>query len=171
MSYSFYVTPQQYDIALTNGLNERLVTERVRTNGWSVERAITEPSRKHRKYESWLEVAKANGVSMWAFYSRVSRQGMSMEAAATTPIMKRKDIIEEMAVKKRKPAYSAENLEKAKSNGVSYDALRWRLTHGWTVEDAIGTKKLTPEQVAQRASANSYWKTGPSLFVKKGATT
>jgi len=170
MAYSFYITPQQYNIALENGISERLATERVRTNGWTVEKAITQPSRKSRKYGPWLEVAKENNVTLCVFYSRVSRQGMTMEEAATTPIMQRKDIIEQMAVKKRKEVYNAENIETAKSNGVTYRALQWRLMHGWTVADAIGTKKLTPEQVAQRAVAKSYWKLGPSLFVKKGVT-
>ena len=170
MAYQYYINPTAYNTALENGLSERLVTERVRTLGWNIERAITQPSRKSRKYGQWLEVAKENNVTLCVFYSRVSRQGMSMEEAATTPIMQRKDIIERMAAMKRKEVYNAENIERAKSSGVSYDALKWRLTNGWTVEDAIGTKKLTPEQVAQRASAKSYWKLGPSIFDKKGAT-
>jgi len=170
MAYSFYITPQQYNIALENGISDRLATERVRTLGWTVEKAITQPSRKSRKYGHWLEVAKENNVTLCVLYSRVSRQGMTMEEAATTPIMKREDIIEAIAETKRKPQYCTENKERAMSNGVSYRALQWRLTHGWTIEDAIGTKKLTPEEVAQRAVAKSYWKIGPSLFVKKGVT-
>jgi len=167
MAYQFYVTPEQYHAAKQNGISERLVTERVRTNGWSIEKAITQPSRKSRKYGPWLEVAKQNNVTLCIFYSRVSRQGMTMEEAATTPIMQRKDIIEKMAIAKRKEIYNAENIETAKSNGVTYRALQWRLAHGWTVADAIGTKKLTPVEVAQRAVAKSYWKLGPSIFDKK----
>lgn len=102
MSYSFYITPEQYAVAEQNGISARLVTERVRRLGWSVKRAISTPPQKHHDRAKWLEIANQNGISTVTFYGRVRKGGMDPEAAAMTPIMPKSEIIQKM-VKARSP--------------------------------------------------------------------
>jgi len=171
MAYEFYITPDHYRIAEQNGICARLVTDRVRVQGWPIEEAITKPSRKANKYGKWTDIAKENNISMDAFYKRVTVLGMSIEKAATMPVMQRRDIIEAMAeLKRNNTIYPIANIKKAEQKGVKYDSYRWRLRHGWSVEDATNTSPLTKEEVAQRASAKSYWKKGPKMFIKERVT-
>ena len=93
MSYTFYITPTQYDTALEKGITAHLLNYRVRAGGWNIERAVSTPPRVQGKYKHWLEVAKQNGICGPTFYGRV-RKGMEPEQAATMPVMTMAEIIE-----------------------------------------------------------------------------
>lgn len=98
MSYSFWITPEHYDIAAQNGISTDLLTRRVRGLAWDMERATTTPPKPRTK---WLGIAKANGIETWTYHYRV-RAGWDREKAATTPTMSREAIVELMAQRRRK---------------------------------------------------------------------
>lgn len=43
MEYKWYITPEEYKIAESNGISRETLNGRVRKCGWSIERACTEP--------------------------------------------------------------------------------------------------------------------------------
>lgn len=90
--YTYYITPDQYDTALTNGITAHLLNYRVRAGGWGIEKATTIPPRE-QKYKHWLVIAKQNGICNQTFYGRV-RKGMDPEQAAIIPVMTMAEIIE-----------------------------------------------------------------------------
>ncbi|SPF51190.1 conserved hypothetical protein [Candidatus Desulfosporosinus infrequens] len=136
MSYSFYINPDKYAMAAQNGINERVVTARVRDLAWSIERAITTPVNYH-KWGEWLIIAERNGISRSLFYSRVTRGGMSPKEASEIPSIERDTIIKIMAEKKRK--YPKEYEDIAVRNGISKGTFVTRMGRGWSAEIAATT--------------------------------
>jgi len=135
-----YITPEEYATAAKNGIPEGLVSYRVRTTGWSVERAITEPVRVRKPNKSrkkWGAVAKENGIKYNTYLARIYK-GMTEEEAATTPVLSRLDAAKKAA--KANKRFSAETLEIAKRNGICYSTMNTRLRNGWSLEEAITVK-------------------------------
>jgi len=167
VAYEFYVTPTEYQQAAQNGISASNLDNRIRSYGWSKERAITEPYRNRRDLTEWRKIAESNGIKYKTMQTRIGR-GWTVEDAATRPLFDMKTQMKEMVQNNRKYPNVDEAL---KEMGITYAAFTDRMRHGWTLEQAMTTKKLTIREVTQRAHEKSYWKTGPSLFVKKGATT
>lgn len=92
-NYTYYITPDNYETAATNGIRAHLLNWRVRGGGWNIERATTTPPRSQNKYTRWLKIAKQNGICNQTFYGRV-RKGMEPEQAATMPVMTMAEIVE-----------------------------------------------------------------------------
>ena len=66
-----YVTDEQYEIAEKNGISRATVTQRVVTYIWPVERAITEPVRKVRRFtEEEKMLMQENKLKYNTVYSR-----------------------------------------------------------------------------------------------------
>lgn len=130
---TFYITPTDYETAKHNGINARLATDRVRTLGWNIERAITSKPRQTTDKRKWTDLAKLNNISRGAFYGRVAR-GMSMDQASTTPVMDKKTLINNIAIAKRK--YPKEYEDMAVANGINKNAFVSRMKRKWNVLDA-----------------------------------
>lgn len=73
------------------------------SNGWSMERATTEPltnmrelcakvGQENKKYPTWVyENLLKNNISLSTFYKRVNKCKWTLEKASTTPIMTKKE--------------------------------------------------------------------------------
>ena len=86
---SDHITYVDYAIARDNGISKTLMYQRVKTNGWSIEKARTEPVREvENKNGEWIKLAIKNGINRNTFYTRI-KSGWSAEKAATTPTGRR----------------------------------------------------------------------------------
>ena len=83
------ITYMDCAIAKENGISKTLLYQRVKSNGWTVEKARTEPVRiVEIKNSDWIRLAIENGINRNTFYSRL-KLGWSAERAATTPTGKK----------------------------------------------------------------------------------
>ncbi|WP_179865792.1 hypothetical protein [Bacillus pseudomycoides] len=85
MEYNPLPTWDQYEIAEKNGISKSTVYQRINIQGWTVEKAITEPlfvSMKERYSEQW-KIAEKNGILYRTFRSRITNLKWSPEEAAT----------------------------------------------------------------------------------------
>jgi len=83
-----YITPEDYENAKKNGINETLLYGRVHYNGWSIDRAVKTPKRQYNNRKKWIEIAKRNGIKRETFYTRVNEHNMSPEEASTRKVGK-----------------------------------------------------------------------------------
>ena len=59
----FYITPEDFEKAKENGIHKETVITRVRKLGWDVDKAITKPARKKRKFtKEEIEIMEENGI-------------------------------------------------------------------------------------------------------------
>lgn len=114
----YYVTPEEYAIAEKNGIPYKIVNQRIRSSGWSKQKAITEPVLKRNRglNEEYVQKAKLNGISREVFAYRV-KHGYTNEEAATIPLKNNKKFMSELGKKCRK--YPKELIKLAESNGIS----------------------------------------------------
>lgn len=114
----YYVTPEEYEIAKSNGIPYRTVNARIRSLGWSKQRAIAEPVliRDRGLDENYVHKAELNGISRDVFAYRI-KHGYSNEEASTIPPRNNKKFMSELGKKCRK--YSKELIQMAESNGIS----------------------------------------------------
>jgi len=162
--YEWYVTPEEYLIAESNGISASNLNNRIRSFGWKKHRAITEPYRNRRDLTEWGKIAESNGIKYRTMQTRIGR-GWTVEDAATRPLFDMKTQAKQLAQNNRK---YPDMTEKLKELGLTYAAFTDRMRHGWTLEDAMNTKKLTTQEAARRGYAASYWKLGPNIFAQKG---
>jgi len=139
MSYNFYIPPTAYEIANKNGISTRLLTDRVRILGWSIERAKKDPPRKQGDWKKWTGVAKENNIPLSAFYRRVNELGMSPDDAATIPMMGKRTLIDNIAIAKRK--YPKEYEDMALANGIGKKTFVSRMFRKWDPLEAA-TKQV-----------------------------
>jgi len=137
MDFEYYITPQQYSEALSNGISYELLTRRVREWTWPIQKAITTPVRPKDLYGGWTKIAEQNGISSATFRNRVNKHGYSWERAATQPLKDNKSDIWLVIEKHRK--YPKHYIELAKSNGVCYGTFQNRVKDGWSLEVAANT--------------------------------
>lgn len=145
-----YVTPHDFEIAKLNGITESALTQRVYNYGWDIDRAITQPMRVSKSFESvwrkWERVATKNGVDRENFVKRVRALGWTEEESAT--------------IKKGqgRPSgmWTKEELETAKRNGIEGNSMsvpRARINMlGWSREDAVNTPKITEAERLKRVA-------------------
>ncbi|MBD7914544.1 hypothetical protein H9660_05245 [Clostridium sp. Sa3CUN1] len=86
-----YITDEQYEIGIKNGIKKFTIYSRVYHYGWDIEKAITTPPIKReckaRKYpKKYTDLALENGICLITFYARV-RKGWSLEDAATVKLL------------------------------------------------------------------------------------
>jgi hypothetical protein len=146
--YDYYITPQEYELAQSNGVCPRNVDWRIREKGWSKERALTTPSRMKKDYGDWPKIAKANGIKYSTFVGRVNYRGLTFEQAATLPP-------EEDEAKKAHAVhayshcrtYPLEILDLAKNNGIQYQTFRHRVKSGMSIYEAATKPVMTMREV------------------------
>lgn len=136
MSYSWYITPEEYKIAESNGINRYTLEKRIRYYGWDKERAINAPKKKRTVYSDDLKrlVAK-NGIKFATFLNRVNYLGWSVERAATEPIMDISEHCRNVGEASRK--YPLKYARLAERNGISQSTFRARVGRlKWSIEKA-----------------------------------
>ena len=146
----YYLTEAHYEVAKSNGITRKRVQDRVNTNGWSIEDAITKPLKQQVCRKHWLDTALSNGIQKNTFYQRVNGLGWDEERAATEPISTRIDSINKAAQERRVVPLEAEEI--AKRNGISVSTFSTRRRAGWSLEDAINTPVMTPKEAGRRAA-------------------
>jgi len=169
VSYSYYISPADYQTAGENGISPSTLEKRVRTFAWDKQTAITTPIRPRRDLTPFHKLAEANGIPDKTFKGRM-RHNWDPERASTQPVTSRKDIVTMLHKRwDKERIYPKEAVLRAKENGVQYRTFQWRMRNGWSIKDASETKTLTTKEASSRAYGKSWWSAGPSLFVKKGA--
>lgn len=161
---SYYVSPEQYELAAKNGICKRTVYRRVYERGWLVEKAITEPIREFAndpEYKHWSDVAVSNGIERKLFWQRVKVNKWDYEKAATHPVMTKAETGEAGKKKIKYNFTTPEIIEKAAKNGIDYDCLWYRVRRlNWSIEEAVNTPILSREETLKRAWKNSPMKKG-----------
>lgn len=163
--YEFYIQPQEYSLAESVGIKPKTLEKRIRGLAWDKRKAITTPTRPKRDLTPYYQLAEQNGIPRKTFNGRMRRSWEPMRAA-TQPIEKRGESLNKRWDTERK--YPKECVQKAKENGVTYREFQWRMKNGWSLKEASETKLLTKKEASSRAYSKSTWKTGPSMFIKKG---
>lgn len=117
----YYVTPEEYEIAKSNGIPYRTVNARIRSLGWSKQRAIAEPVliRDRGLDENYVHKAELNGISRDVFAYRI-KHGYSNEEASTIPPRNNKKFMSELGKKCRK--YSKEQMGYDKSSNYTINS-------------------------------------------------
>lgn len=133
MSYQFYITPTNFEVAEQNGINAQTLIVRVRKLAWHIEPATTKPLQDHNKWTKWIEIARKNGITSQTFYGRI-RRGISPEKASKEPVMSEVSKMAMLAEKRRK--YPKELYELAQKNGIKKDTFCKRMSRGWSAERA-----------------------------------
>lgn len=134
MENYYYITPEEYEIAEKNGINKRVVYQRVFL-GWSKKRAITVPLQIKKLTNEHFEIAKKNGISKNTVKHRVSHLGWDIEKAITRKAEKRKN----------------KYLDLAKANGIKESTYFSRIYKGWSKKDAATIKPLTRKESIKKA--------------------
>src|SRR5699024_4816755 len=159
----YYITPEDYEKAKKNGINENLLYTRVYYNNWSIDRAINTPVQRHNpKIYEWLQVARKNGIKDTTYYARV-RRGWSPEKAATRPtvdIRDRKwlDKQRKKSIKKTRvyPDWVHDNLKKY---NISHNVFWQRVNkHGWSLKDASTYPTMKRGQRRYGSNENHAWR-------------
>lgn len=132
-----YLTDEDYAIAEANGIPKKLVDYRYYYSytKWTIERAITEPVKCTRQFQSeWdevKEIATANGITRSLFGNRM-RKGESKEQAAGPKMTK-----EERLERARQNSHKRNQyLMRAVENGIKPVTYYRRLALKWTPEEA-----------------------------------
>lgn len=90
---TYYITPEQYEIAEANGISYNTLYKRVYELGWKPEVACEKELVKHREglWSKWKHLALHNNITQRQFYDRVrdNNKYMSCYEAATRPIKRR----------------------------------------------------------------------------------
>lgn len=172
MSHYFYITPDEYQLAMEIGISPALLEVRIRLLGWKKEKALQTPVRKLTDRKYWADIAKQNGIKYESFFSRLTR-GWDMERAATKPLQTPEERREQALyatefVRKIPRKY----IELAASNGIAHATLHDRLKRGLDIEQAA-TLPITSHSEAGRLGARALrdqegdW---AALIFKKKAT-
>lgn len=132
-----YLTDEHYAIAEANGIPKKLVDYRYyySYNKWTIERAITEPVKCTRQFQSeWDEmkdIASSNGISRQHFGQRM-RRGQSKEEAAGPKLTES----ERLERAKQNIHKRNQYLTRAVENGIKPYTYYRRLALKWTPEKA-----------------------------------
>lgn len=138
-NYEYYITPEEYSLAMENGISKENLEQRIRCYGWNKEKALNTPVRKTGTIpKKFKDMCKKNNIPIGAFYSRIYAYKWDIEKAATEPIMDMETKAEKFVKRLRK--YPLEYIEKAKSNGISEHNFRRRVReYNWSYERAATT--------------------------------
>lgn len=90
---SYYITPEQYEIAEGNGIKFHTLYQRVYIRGMKPEEACVKPVQTKRTglWYKWGHLALHNNISRETFYGRIrdNNRKMSCYEAATKPVKRR----------------------------------------------------------------------------------
>lgn len=134
----YYLTEEDYKIAESNGISERLAKFRYEQCAWEKERAITQAPRvTENLWPAYKETAKKNGVAQSTFYGRMYR-GWDVDRAASTPPVDPKEGGRRKAYKRVQ--IPEEIYELAKKNGIRRTTVWQRIQrYGFSFEEAATT--------------------------------
>ncbi|WP_078382350.1 hypothetical protein [Sutcliffiella halmapala] len=135
-SNMFKLTLLHIEEALKNGIKERTVRARVYNYGWSVQEAITVPTKgssfeRSEDYFYYLKIAKENGISTCTYRHRAKR-GWSLIEAATAELVD-------------SSGYRGEDkvwFDLAIQNGIKPTTYKGRIRMGWSPKEAATTPIL-----------------------------
>ena len=128
----FYITPEDFEKAKENGIHKETVITRVRKLGWDVDKAITKPARKKRKFtKEEIKIMEENGIDRNTAVCRLN-YGWTVEEAISKPKKQGRQYI-----------YPEWVYEEADKNGISYSALGNRIRRGMSLEEACTKKTIT----------------------------
>ena len=147
VDYSYYITPESYDIAEQNGICRATLETRIRYMGWGTKRATTTPPQPRKPYGEWAAVAVKNGISKKNYIQRVNL-GWDCERAATEPVRSRAD--QGKAIGKSRRKYPQQYIDMAEKNGVCYSTFKSRMAEGWTLEEASTEKVVSYSEAGKR---------------------
>src|SRR5690625_4600507 len=111
----FYITPEEYEIARKNGINEKNLNQRIRDYGWTKEKAMTAPIKKQMDRKYWAKIAEENGIHYNTFMSRIHTYGWNDKKAASKPLTNPTTRAKELARQGKK--YSSQD------GGIPFEAL------------------------------------------------
>ncbi|MDF2790832.1 MAG: hypothetical protein K0S80_3933 [Neobacillus sp.] len=144
MSHYFYITPEEYAKAETNGVDSFNLERRIHLLGWSKEKAMTKQLKTKTDREKWTKIAESNGIKHQTFMSRVNIYGMSEEESATKPLQDRKlhASINAEIIRKFPKKY----VDLADKNGIPYHTFRARVMRGWEFDEAATKPKVSKRE-------------------------
>jgi len=145
MAHWFYITPEEYALAESNGISSVVLEIRIRSLGWPKDRALTESPQKKHRIADWVELAESNGICYSTLRHRINRLGWEPERAATQPLQDRAQQARRAHETSRK--YDPDFVRAAESNGIPADIFRRRVRSGWTPERAYSTPIMTPSEI------------------------
>lgn len=157
MEHWYYITPDEYEQAATNGISSIVLEVRVRSLGWAKRRALTEPIHKKRKIPNkWRKIAESNGICYSTLRYRCNRLGWPIEIAATQSLQDRKKQakIAHEASRKYPKAY----LEQARQNGIDDCTFRRRVRSGWPIEKAATRPPMTMSECGLLTKKKREWR-------------
>ena len=136
----FYITPEDFEKAKENGIPKDTVLTRVRMLGWDVDRAITKPPRKIRKFtKEEIKIMEENGIGRNTAVCRL-KYGWTLEEAISRPKKPGRQYI-----------YPEWVYEEANKNGIAYSIVNSRIKDGWDMKRACTERVKTRQESAEIA--------------------
>ena len=136
----FYITPEDFEKAKENGIPKDTVLTRVRMLGWDVDRAITKPPRKIRKFtKEEIKIMEENGIDRNTVSCRLN-YGWTLEEAISRPKKPGRQYI-----------YPEWVYEEANKNGIAYSTVNSRIKDGWDMKRACTERVKTRQESAKIA--------------------
>jgi hypothetical protein len=160
--YDFYITPDEYEAAMANGVGPKLLEIRVRRLAWNKERAIQTPPHEKKSLKDWVEMAENNGICYSTLRYRINRLGWEPERAATQPLQDRSRMAKYASECSRKYAASYQRL--AEKNGIPERTYHRRMKDGWDPQVAATRAPMTHSEIGLLTKEKRHFK---RLFLKK----
>ncbi|MEB9294891.1 hypothetical protein P4J18_12270 [Bacillus cereus] len=159
--YDFYITPDEYEEAEKNGISRDLLTCRVRKFGWDKEIAMTKPSRYNaNRWKNIKEIALKNGISHSTYTARIKKGWRLIDAISKPPFDRYQSLklATQVNPKNQNKILTDQQAKIASLNGISYRTAKARIKRSkWSIEEAITTPILTPQERGKRGKEASYW--------------
>ncbi|MEB9249509.1 hypothetical protein P4H97_26700 [Bacillus cereus] len=159
--YDFYITPDEYEEAEKNGISRDLLTCRVRKFGWGKEIAMTKPSRYNaNRWKNIKEIALKNGISHSTYVKRIKGKWRLIDAISKPPFDRYQSLklATQVNPKNQNKILTDQQAKIASLNGISYRTAKARIKRSkWSIEEAITTPILTPQERGKRGKEASYW--------------
>ena len=140
-----YLTPTDFDIAKANGISEKTLSVRVYRLGWDKKKAISKEITPRRDLKALVTdeikaVLELNDIPISLFKMRIKR-GWSVEKATT---------------ESKGNYHERIRIQKAESNGVSYNTFIRRVKEGWDMYEASEVKPLSKTEAARLSKSGGY---------------
>lgn len=161
MEYKWYITPEEYKLAESNGIAKNALSNRVRDYGWDIERACTEPLKKQflkqTLSEEIIKTLKNNNITINAFTKRIINLGWSINKATNTPTLSKYDAM--IIANNSRRTISDEQYKAGEANGIARGTLKRRIMQShWNIERAINTPIMNRSECSKLScfSKNIY---------------
>ncbi|MGK8430834.1 hypothetical protein [Bacillus cereus] len=169
--YDFYITPEEYDIAESNGICRDTLEYRIRKAKflWEREVALTKPPRKASgEWKKVKHIALQHGVKRQTFSYRRSK-GWSVEEASTTPPLSRAESLRRAnLLNNNNTVFTREELQQIDKNKLHRNIVYFRYKKlKWSKEDAINLPIVPAEESGRRGKKASSWSQTMGLVFQK----